>query len=196
MSRARRACLTFVPVVVLSCVLAAPALAKEKRKEKEKLAAAYSMVILPEAGSDNQSPSELSVEIERFTTPEERANLRSILQSKGQNAALTAAQNSPVGRLSRPASLATNILYAWQEPDPAGNRITIVTLRYSIHPNMVMNADPMLEPFTLAWFVPAADGKGKGKIIGSAALKLDKDGKLDISAYPASTADLAYVKIR
>jgi len=195
MLRTRGTVLSSALIVCLCCVLAPAVLAKEK-KEKPKPVAQYSMAILPPAGADDITPSEIFVEINRFTTPSEKAALLSVLAKKGQSAALTAAQNSPVGILRRAAGLATDILYAMQDSTPDGDRITIVTLRFNVYPNAVMNADPMIEPFTIAFFVPTKDAKGKGKIYGAAALALDKDGKIDISAYPSATADLAFAKIR
>ena len=195
MIRTRRTHLIAMLIVALSCVLAVSAMAKDK-KEKPKALATYSMAILPPAGADDSTPSEIWVEIDRFTTPDEKAKLLQLIETKGQNAALTAAQNSPVGRLKRPGGLATNVLYAWKETDPAGDKIVIASLRFPVYPDAVVNADPMLMPFTIASFVPTADAKGKGKIFGAAALTFDKAGKLEVTAFDASVANLGFARIR
>jgi hypothetical protein len=194
MRSARRIYLCSMLVLVTGLVLSGLASAKEEKKEKTKPIAVYSMAILPPADSDDITPSEVWVEINRYTTPEEKASLLALIKDKGQNAALNAAQNNPVGWLRRSAGLSTKILYAFK--DEGSDRVVIATLRFDVFPDAAENVDPMLSPFTLATFTPTADGKGKGKIYGACALHFDKDGKLDETAFPASTAELGFVKMK
>src|SRR5262245_10058494 len=192
MRSARRIYVSSIIVIVLGLLVSGLAAAKEK-KEKPKPTAVYSMAILPPADSDNITPSEIWADLTCFNTTPEQEALLAPIKDKGQNSALTAAQNSPVGIMRRAAGLETNVLYAFKEDS---GRVVIATLRFNVFPNAVMNVDPMLSPFTLAYFTPTDDGKGKGKIYGAAALQFDKTGKLDPTAYPASTADLAFVKLK
>ena len=187
------------PIALAACLgfaFSGGAWATEEKKEKPKPIANYTMAILPPADADNITPSEIYIDVTHFTTDQERAALLTLVKEKGQSAALSAAQDKPVGTLRRAGGLGYDILYAFKQTSADGDRIVVATLRFPVYQGAVMNADPMLMPFTLASFVPTPDGKGKGKIYGAVALQFDKDGKLDMSAYPASAADLAFARIK
>ena len=198
MTRTRNAVVSWFLIAAVACAFSAsssPVEAKKKKAGAEK-GLEYSAVILPPAGANNITPSEITIKISRFNTPEEKAALKATLESKGQLATLTQAQGSTVGRLIRAGGRGVDILFAAQQETPDGTRIAIVTERFPLHPGTIMNADTADLPFGLAWFYPQADGKGKGQIFGATALSLGADGEVDISAYKASGGILENVKAR
>lgn len=190
-----------VTVAAAAAIATAPATAAEEKKAEEKKAEApkgleFTAVVLPPASSAKQAPSEIRIVIDRFTTPEEKASLRATLESKGQLAALTQAQEHPIGRLVRAGGRGVNILFAAKEATEKGEQIVIVSQRAPIYEDTIMNVAGTDAPFTIAWFIPVSGGKGEGTIIGVTALKMDEQGEVKISTYPASKANLTNVKAR
>jgi hypothetical protein len=179
-------------------------LADEPKKEDAKPEAAmkaleYSAVILPPAGSDNITPSEIYIKIDRFTTPEERQTLRTALDKETQSQVLTRAQNmvkkNPIGRIIRDGS-GIDILFAAKDKTDKGEQVVLVAQRGPIYKNTIMNADNVDLPFSVLWFATVDGGKGEGKIIGTAALKMDPNGQVQIEGYKPSAANLANIRAR
>jgi hypothetical protein len=190
----------FVVLVVLAMATSF-IVAKEKKGEaandKASKGFEYSAVILPPADSNNMTPSEIIIKIDRFTTPEERAALKGVLEKDGQSALLCFAQKTSVGRLIRAGGRGIDILYAAQEKTEKGDAIIIVCPRFPLYPNTVMNADEMKYPFGLAVLYPKAEEKGgDGVIVGVTSITMDAKGKVDVTGYKPSKANLAYVKAK
>jgi hypothetical protein len=138
--------------------------------------------------------AQIIFKIDRFTTPEEKTALLAVLTKDGQSAAMSKAQKTPLGRVIPESGLGANILYAAQEVTDEGTRFVIVAERFPIYADTAMNADLMKLPFTVAWFIPDAKGRGTGKIYGASALSMDKTGTVDVSSFGPSTADLMDIK--
>jgi hypothetical protein len=183
-------------VIVLTAFALAGSIAVAKdKKEKPKPAAEYTAVMLPPADSSNITPSEIIIVIDRFTTPEEKAALRDALEKKGQMAALTLGQKNPIGRLVRAGGRGTDIFYAAKETTDKGERVVVVTQRFPLYPNTIMNADEMKYPFGLLAFYPDAGEKGgEGMIVGVTAFAMDPNGHVDVTGYAPAKGNLAFVK--
>jgi hypothetical protein len=198
-NRARITSIGVGSLLLVCALFSARALAADEKKpveEGEKKGLSYTATLLPPAGSTRVTPVVINITLDRFTTPEEKARLREILQKEGQHAALDAALKTPIGRLMRHSERSVKILYAAKEATDDGERIVLVAQRFQIYPGVVMNTDTMKLPFSVLWFVPTPDGKGTGKIFGATALELNDSGSVNIQAYKASTADIAHAKTR
>ena len=208
MTRRRLAPAVWASIAAIAVLMSSTLMAADEKKEeagkegakKEDVAKAdpksaetYSAVVLPSDARGNITPSEITIKIDRFTTPEEREHLRGILEKDGQSAAMTEAQKHPIGRIFR-VGAGVDILYAAKEATDKGDRIMLVSRRGPIFQNTAMNADSMDLPFSILWFSPAEGKGGEGKVVGAARLLINPDGRVNIQAYQASAAKLAFVK--
>jgi hypothetical protein len=146
------------------------------------------------------------IDINKWSTPEEREMLVSTMLTKGQDALLKALQKAPEkGRLWFPqwqgpdpthARLGYNIRYAYQFPLPeGGKRIVIALDRYITFWEARNQPRSFDYPFTLIQIQLDKDGKGEGKMSVATKIKFDKkENRIELENYASEPVRLQNVK--
>jgi hypothetical protein len=150
----------------------------------------------------------VQINIDSWSTPEEREMLITTMVEKKPNDLLKALQKLPVrGRFRIPTarqpdphhlSLGLDIHYAWQTPLPdGGRRIVLATDRY-IGFNEARNQPRSIDyPFSLIEIRVDKDGKGQGKMAVATKIDFDKDKKVvQIENYGSEPVRLNEVKVK
>ena len=141
----------------------------------------------------------LDIVIERWSTPEEVAALKSVLQNQGADKLLGALQRirPRCGYIRRPATLAWDVYYAREEALPDGGRRILLGTDRPQSQWEIMNHPRSEEfAFSLAEIRLGADGKGEGKTIPAARVSIDpKTGSLQIDNYQIQPNRLNQVQV-
>jgi hypothetical protein len=142
----------------------------------------------------------INIDINRWSTDEEREALLTTLQEFGQDKLLDTLQKvrPPVGRISMPGRLGWDLYYARNLPNPDGSRrIVVATNRAVAFGEAATNTRSMQYQFTLAEIHLDAEGNGEGKLVTAARLSWDKASKkLEIENYGALPVDLINVSTK
>jgi hypothetical protein len=177
MSRARRLLLAVVAVFLVI----APTGAQTPQEKLEITAFAVNMSNIATGAN-----ATVRININSWSTAEQRKELITTMVEKGSDALLKALQKQPShGRWNVPGkmgpdphqlALGHDIRYAWQTPLPdGGKRIVIVTDRY-IGFGEARNQPRSIDyPFTLMEIHVDKDGKGEGKVAVATKIEFDKD---------------------
>jgi len=150
----------------------------------------------------------IQINIDSWSTPEEREMLITTMVEKKPADLLKALQKLPVrGRFRIPTarqpdphhlSLGLDIHYAWQTPLPeGGRRIVLATDRY-IGFNEARNQPRSIDyPFSLIEIRVDKDGKGQGKLAVATKIDFDKEKKVvQIENYSSEPVRLNEVKVK
>jgi hypothetical protein len=142
-----------------------------------------------------QGVTPVEIRINKYTSDAERDRLMSIFKEKGEAGLLKALQSEPpVGSISTPGSLAYDLRYARELPDPeGGRRIVLATDRPIGFWEAVNNPRTRDYPFTLIELRLDKDGKGEGKISVATKLTLN-DNVLVIENYANQPVMLTNVR--
>jgi hypothetical protein len=126
----------------------------------------------------------LDIVIERWTTDEERDQLMAVFKELGPEKLLSALQKTKrVGSISTPGSLAYDLHYAREMPDPeGGRRIILATDRPMAFWEASNRPRTVDYPFTLIEMHVNKQGQGQGKLNIAAKLILN-DNVLVIEDY-------------
>ena len=150
----------------------------------------------------------VQINIDSWSTPEERELLITTMVEKKPTDLLKALQKLPVrGRFRIPTarqpdphhlSLGLDIHYAWQTPLPeGGRRIVLATDRY-IGFNEARNQPRSIDyPFSLIEMRVDKDGKGQGKMAVATKIDFDKDKKVvQIENYGSEPVRLNEIRVK
>ena len=146
--------------------------------------------------------------VERWTRPEERAQLIATMLEEGQDGLLQALQRMPShGRMRFPswqgpdpfnARLGWDIRYTAQEPLPDGGRRIVMALdRYLTFWEARERPRTIDYPFTLIEIRVNSEGEGEGKL--SVATKINFDKKknvIELETYASEPVRLQNVKVQ
>jgi hypothetical protein len=140
----------------------------------------------------------ININIDRWSTDEEREALLTTLQEFGQDKLLDALMKirPPVGYMRTPNSIGYDLYYARKKDLPEGGQhVVIATNRRVAFGEAASNTRSMQYQFTLIEIHIDKDGKGEGKMVPAAKVSWDKDAKkLEIENYSALPIDLINVK--
>jgi len=200
MSRTVRLALTAALVVI-----AASAATQAQNAEKLQISAfAINMGSTPSA----RSTATVAINVDRWSTPEERDSLITTMLEKGPADLLRALQKAPVkGRFSIPGwvgpdphqlRLGHDLRYAWQVPLPeGGRRIVLITDRYIGFQEARSSARTMDYPFTLIQILVNNEGDGEGKFAVATKIAFDKDAKkIELENWGSEPVRLNAVKVK
>jgi hypothetical protein len=146
--------------------------------------------------------------IERWTRPEERAQLIATMLEQGQDGLLRALQKMPShGRMRFPswqgpdpfnASLGWDIRYTAQEPLPDGGRRIMMALdRYLTFWEARERPRTIDYPFTLIEMRMNRDGEGEGKLSIATKITFDKKKNvIELETYASEPVRLQNVKVQ
>jgi hypothetical protein len=141
----------------------------------------------------------VDIVIERWSTPEEVARLKSVFVEQGREKLLSALQKVKprCGFVRGSNTLGWDIYYAREIPQPDGSRKIVLASDRPMGMWELQNSGRSTDyEFSLAEIHLGADGKGEGKAIPAAKLELDKDkGILEIENYQREPVRLNEVTV-
>ncbi len=182
---------TIVPIPAALLFLAGPATVTPRDGKPIETFTAYAAAI----GTGRTAA--VRIEIDRWSTDEERERLLATLQESGPDKLLDALQDvrPPVGRIWTPQSLSYDLFYARSDPSPAGGRRVILAANRPVSFQEMRNPSRRIRyQFTLIEIHIDRDGKGEGKVVPAARVSWDKQAKkIEIENYDALPVDLLKV---
>ena len=141
----------------------------------------------------------LDIVIERWSSPEEAANLKAVLVEKGEDKLLTALQRTRprCGFVRTSTSLGWDIFFARETPLPDGGRKIVLASDRPVGMWEARNAGRSMDyQFSLAEIRLPKEGKGQGKAIPYAQLTWNRDtNTLEIENYQREPVRLNEVTV-
>lgn len=141
----------------------------------------------------------IDIVIERWSTDEEREQLRTALIEKGSDALLSALQKLKprAGYTSSSSSLGWDVRYAREQPfGDGGKRVIIATDRPMSFWELRNQPRSVDYEFTLAEIRLTKDGKGVGKLVTAAKITYNKDTRsVEIENYGLEPVRLSEVEV-
>ncbi|HWW94332.1 MAG TPA: hypothetical protein VN375_13270 [Vicinamibacteria bacterium] len=141
----------------------------------------------------------IDIVIERWSTDEEREQLRTALIEKGSDALLAALQKLKprAGYTSSSSSLGWDVRYAREQPfGDGGKRVIIATDRPMSFWELRNQPRSVDYEFTLAEIRLTKDGKGVGKLVTAAKITYNKDTRsVEIENYGLEPVRLSEVEV-
>lgn len=164
----------FVWAAVLGILLAGSvggAFAQEIRQEiQPKAGGEYVARLIAQGAAPGMATTLLNIDIDRFSTPEEQAEMLQAYRRGGQDALLEEMRDDRVGRMYRPGHLGVDLLYADSQPTPEGRRIVVIAERWRTFAELYGPSLLGDYPFIVAWFTLEEDGRGEGGLTSAAEL--------------------------
>jgi hypothetical protein len=129
----------------------------------------------------------LDIVIERWSTPEEASNLRTVFLEQGADKLLSALEKVKprCGFVRTSTSIGWDLYFARETPLPGGGKRIVLAADRPVSFWEARNSGRSMDyQFSLAEIHMTADGKGEGKAIPAAKLTYDKDANtLEIENY-------------
>jgi hypothetical protein len=181
-----------IAAVVLAGLAVAPA-ARAATPQGQERFTAYAVDL---GGFYGASTSLLQITVDRWSTPDERRNLESILAEKGPDALLAALQKTKsVGRIHTAGRLGYDLRFAYQTALPDGaRRIVIGTdrpLSFYEASRRPRSAD---YPFTVLEMRVDDKGRGQGKLV--VASRVTAMGEtIELEDYSTTPVRLMHVRL-
>lgn len=150
----------------------------------------------------------VDIQVNSWSTPEERDQLIGVMLEKGPNDLLRALQKqSEKGRFRIPGwvgpdphqlRMGHDIRYAWQVPlENGGRRITLITDRYIGFQEARSSARSMDYPFTLIQIQVDSKGEGEGKFAVATRIEFDKKNKrIELENWSSEPVRLNEVRVK
>jgi hypothetical protein len=152
-----------IAAVVLAGLAVAPAVRAATPEGQEK----FSAFAVDLGGSYGAATSLVQVTVNRWSTPEEKSHLESVLAESGPDALLAALQKTePVGRLYSPGHIGYDLRFAYQVPlATGGRRIIVGTDRPLSFYEASRRPRSVDYPFTVLEMRVDENGRGQGKLV-------------------------------
>ena len=134
----------------------------------------------------------VEITINRWSTDEERDQLKNILRERGQDALLSSVQNLPVvGYVNSPGSLRWDLHFARERPfGDGGHMIFLLTDRPISTWEAVREPRSINYPFTLIQLQVDKNGKGVGKASVATRITQDEDGTVELENFASQPVTL------
>ena len=151
-------------VVAAVAGLAAAASARAETPAGRERFSAYAIDL---EGAYGATTSVVQIDVNRWSTDEDRRNLESIFEEKGPDALLAAMRKiRPVGRIHTPGSVGYDLRFAYQVPlASGGRRIVIGTDRPLSFYEASARPRSADYPFTVLEMRVDANGRGQGNMV-------------------------------
>ncbi len=152
-----------IAAVVLAGLAMAPAARAAKPEGQEK----FTAFAVDLGGSYGAATSLVQVTVNRWSTPEEKSHLESVLAESGPDALLAAMQKTkPVGRLYSPGHIGIDLRFAYQVPlATGGRRIIVGTDRPLSFYEASRRPRSVDYPFTVLEMRVDENGRGQGNLV-------------------------------
>lgn len=140
----------------------------------------------------------VQINIDRWSTDQERDELLAALQNKGENGLLRALQENPrVGGIRTATSLSWDLHYARERVMPDGSRRIFIATDRPISIWEAANQPRSIHyPFTLIEIHLGADGRGEGKLSVATRITVDRDNhQIELENYATQPVRLQEVRI-
>jgi hypothetical protein len=187
-----RRCTLGLLAVAAACLAAPSVLSQDAPLTLEAVAVSLGDI------SRRSGTAPITIRINRWSTEEERTQLRDAMVEKGDDSLLKALQRTePVGNLSTTGSLGWDIHYAHQVALPGGaRRIVFATDRPMSFAERVGGARSRDYEYLLGEVRVGPDGKGQGKLVPRANVTYDSEGRtLTIENYDSQPVRLSNVRL-
>ena len=199
----RRVARIAAAVAALGVLLAAAPGSAQNAERLEISAFAISMGTVATGANER-----VDIRINKWSTPEERERLISVMLEKGPNDLLRALQKeSEKGRFSIPGlrgpdphnlRLGHELRYTWQNQLPdGGRRIVVITDRYIGFQEARNQPRSVDYPFTIIEMRVNKDGEGEGKMAVATKVTFDKKEKrVELENYSSEPVRLNALKVK
>jgi hypothetical protein len=183
---------TFGVLAIAACLAAPSVMSQDGPVTLEAVAVSLGDISRP------SGTAPLTIRINRWSTDEERNQLRDVMVEKGDDRLLQALQRTkPVGNLSTTGSLGWDIHYAHQVALPdGGRRIVFATDRPMSFAERAGGGRSRDYEYLLGEVRVGPDGKGQGKLVPRANISYDAEGRtLIIENYDSQPVRLSNVRL-
>ncbi len=172
------------PVVILALaglVLAAGALvSQEPAAAGEKFSA---NLMVQGGGAPAGRSTRLNMEVQHWATEQDLAGFKKILTEGGSDALYKALAGRNVGKVQTTQSYEYPIYLAFSVTTEKGRTIKLITERPVFTKEVVRDQDTLEYIYSYIELNLDAKGKGGGKMLGTAKVFINKDGKVDIDTH-------------
>jgi hypothetical protein len=183
-------------ILFLISALAVPALAQPGPMSTPLKLTAYAVNMA--ATRPAAQASIVDIQIDRWSSDQERQSLRDTLRDKGADKLLSALQKTPrVGTIRTPDSLSWDLHYARaMAGDDGGTRIILGTDRRMSFWELTNRERSVDYPFTIIEIRLDRNGKGEGRMSIATKVTADDQGDLHLEDYSAEPVRLQNVQVR
>ncbi len=183
---------SLIAVAIVAGLAAAPAAQAGQREGQEKFSA-YAVDL---EGAYGATTSVLQIDVDRWSTPEERRDLEVTLAEKGPEGLLAAVRKAkPVGRIHTAGSIGYDLRFAYQVPlATGGRRIVIGTdrpLSFYEASRRPRSAD---YPFTVLEMRVDENGRGQGNLVVAAQV-MAMGETIELENYTTTPVRLMQVRL-
>lgn len=133
-----------------------------------------------QTGASPKSTGTFDIQVDRFSTQEERLALIAAYEKGGQDELLKALQAIPkrVGFIKFAQSIGYDLQYAWLTPLPEGGKFLFLATDRPVSAFEQMKAGRRMDyPFTIIQIKLPDGKKGEGKVSAQVQIRTAKDGK-------------------
>jgi hypothetical protein len=140
----------------------------------------------------------VDIQIDRWSSDQERQSLRDTLRTQGADNLLSALQKTPrVGFIRTPDSISWDLHYARATAsEDGGTRIVLGTDRRMSFWELSNRERSVDYPFTIIEIHLDKNGKGEGRMSVATKVKADDQGDIDLENYSAESVRLQNVQVR
>jgi hypothetical protein len=182
-----------VGVMVLGLVALVSSASSQTSGQKMRLTA---FAVNMNASSPSAASGQVEINVDRWSTEQERQTLISALREQGPQAALSALQKMrPVGTIRTPDTIGYDLRYAHQRPgEDGGTRIVIATDRPIGFWELTNQARSLEYPFTVIEIHLNKDGTGEGKMSYATKVIVGDENTVVLENYQQQPVLLQQVK--
>ncbi len=167
--------------VLAGLVLAAGPLGSQEQAKPAK--EEFSANLMTWGGGAAGKSTRLNMTVDRWATEEELAGFKKLLTDGGPDALYQALAGRDMGRIQTTQSYEYRIFLAISVPAEKGRIIKLVTERPVFMKEAVRDQDTLDYIYSYIELTLDEKGKGSGKILATAKIVVDKNGKVDIETH-------------
>jgi hypothetical protein len=167
--------------------MSGPATAAEPMKET------FTGTLIQVGGSLSGKSAPVTIQITGVTNDDEAAGYRKALQTQGQDGLQKAVSKQDLGFVALSGQTGTRINAVRMKQTPQGTQYVLLLERMIGIAEARNSGRSMDYPFALIKMTIKADGKGDGKAVGMAKIKMKKDNTIEVEnfgTYPANLVGL------
>lgn len=125
----------------------------------------------------------LNMTVDRWASEEELAGFKKVLTEGGPDALYKVLRSSAMGQVKTTESYVYAIYLAISVPTEKGRTVRLVTERPVFTKEVVRDQDTLEYIYSYIELNLDKNGKGTGKMLGTAKIFIDKNGKVDVDTH-------------